>query len=270
MEKVSVVIPTYNRADQIEDSVRSVLAQTYPPYEVIVVDDGSRDHTEQIVKKIKDDRVIYEKNNINAGVSSARNRGAELATGEWIAFQDSDDRWRKDKLQAQITYSREHKEAKMIYCAYLCHLMDGRKIRVPQQMPKESLRKKTEFSEMFLKNIIGAPTIVVEREAFLESGGFKTELKSLEDWEFVLHFSKKYPIGCVDEILVDAYLSDTGVSSQKGAYFESRCRMIAEYYQDLLESNSLEQIFADLLERAERAGVLEQVKKMLLISLQNR
>jgi glycosyltransferase involved in cell wall biosynthesis len=99
--KVSVVIPTYNRADKVQKSVESVLAQSLADLEVIVVDDGSSDETAQTLQHAFGDRIRYYFQP-NQGVSVARNRGIEVARGEWVAFLDSDDLWEKDKLEWQF------------------------------------------------------------------------------------------------------------------------------------------------------------------------
>jgi glycosyltransferase involved in cell wall biosynthesis len=99
--KVSVVIPTYNRADKVRKGIESVLAQTFTDLEVIVVDDGSSDETGQTLKQSFGDRIRYYFQP-NQGVSVARNKGIEEARGEWIAFLDSDDLWEKEKLECQL------------------------------------------------------------------------------------------------------------------------------------------------------------------------
>jgi glycosyltransferase involved in cell wall biosynthesis len=99
--KVSVVIPTYNRAEKVRKGVESVLAQSFTDLEVIVVDDGSSDDTGQSLKYEFGDRIRYYFQP-NQGVSTARNKGIEEARGEWIAFLDSDDLWEKEKLEAQL------------------------------------------------------------------------------------------------------------------------------------------------------------------------
>lgn len=104
MEKVSVVIPTYNRAANILFAVDSILAQTYPIHEIIVVDDGSTDSTYSLIATYADKvRYIYQE---NSGVSSARNLGIEVATGDWVAFLDSDDIWKVDKIARQLSCLR--------------------------------------------------------------------------------------------------------------------------------------------------------------------
>jgi glycosyltransferase involved in cell wall biosynthesis len=99
--KVSVVIPTYNRADKVGKTIESALTQTFTDFEVIVVDDGSSDDTGRILREAFGDRIRYFAQ-ANQGASVARNKGIEQARGEWIAFLDSDDLWEKDKLESQL------------------------------------------------------------------------------------------------------------------------------------------------------------------------
>ncbi|HEY6445197.1 MAG TPA: glycosyltransferase family A protein [Acidobacteriaceae bacterium] len=99
--KVSVVIPTYNRAEKVGKGIDSVLAQSFPDFEVIVVDDGSSDDTGSILREAYGDRIRYFCQP-NQGASIARNRGVEEARGEWVAFLDSDDLWERDKLEWQL------------------------------------------------------------------------------------------------------------------------------------------------------------------------
>jgi glycosyltransferase involved in cell wall biosynthesis len=101
---VSVILPTYNRAHIVSKALQSVLAQTYPNFEVIVIDDGSTDNTKEIITNIacKDPRVKYFRNNENKGPAGARNVGISLAKGELIAFIDDDVEWFPNKLERQV------------------------------------------------------------------------------------------------------------------------------------------------------------------------
>lgn len=119
-EKISVVIPTYNRAKTINKSIKSVLNQTYTNIEVIVVDDCSTDNTETIIKKIKDKRVKYYKLDCNKGACFARNYGIKKATGNYIAFQDSDDIFEKNKLEKQYENIKKNK-SDLNFCRIKLH-----------------------------------------------------------------------------------------------------------------------------------------------------
>ena len=100
--KISVIIPTYNRRKYIKRAINSVLRQSYKPFEVIVVDDGSIDGTYELIKNSYSGSQILIEKQVNNGVSSARNKGIKLSNGHWIAFLDSDDEWLENKLEMQV------------------------------------------------------------------------------------------------------------------------------------------------------------------------
>ena len=114
-ETVSVVIPTYNRAELINRAIESVLQQTYSDVEIIVVDDASEDETESAVKKIKSDKLRYIRLKQNGGACKTRNMGIRAAKGNYVAFLDSDDMWKTDKLEKQMAFLRE-KKAEVVAC----------------------------------------------------------------------------------------------------------------------------------------------------------
>lgn len=266
--KVSVIIPTYNRADTIERAVRSVLAQTYTNLEVIVVDDGSSDHTEDVVKRIEDERVRFYRLPSNGGVGHARNEGVKLAGTELIAFHDSDDVWRPEKLEKQMAYWEKYPEFGMIYCPYLFHRLDGSEMKIPDPAKSEKLEGDI-FYSLLVRNSIGAPTVLMRKKCFVACGGFDESLKCLEDWEFALRFAHDFQIGYMDEIQVDAYRTPGSVSSEAGGFFETRCRMIAVYQKELVRADLFDEAVSDLFRQAESCDVLDKVKKMLLLMLQN-
>ena len=115
MMKVSVIIPTYNRTEELKRSIQSVLNQTYENYDVIVVDDASTVDISQIVGGFEDDRLIYHRLSDNKGAAGARNEGVKIADGDLIAFQDSDDEWLSDKLAKQVEYLTEKPDFGMVY-----------------------------------------------------------------------------------------------------------------------------------------------------------
>jgi len=110
MEQVSVVMPTYNCADFIAQSIASVCAQTYKNWELLIVDDCSSDNTEEIVSALSetDERIIYIRLETNSGAAAARNKGIEMARGSYIAFLDSDDLWYPDKLKKQLDFMKKN------------------------------------------------------------------------------------------------------------------------------------------------------------------
>lgn len=107
-ELVSVIMPSYNTADYIADSIKSVISQTYQNWELIIVDDCSTDNTDDIVSYFSDNRIKYMKNKKNMGAAATRNRALREAKGKWIAFLDSDDLWLPNKLEKQINFMKSN------------------------------------------------------------------------------------------------------------------------------------------------------------------
>jgi len=263
--KISVIIPTYNRCDKLKTSIKSVLAQTYMDFELLIVDDGSTDDTQVMVESMQDARIRYIKLQQNMGASAARNEGVQQASSDIIAFHDSDDIWRPQKLEKQMAYWQEHPEFSMIYSPYLWHGEES-VIRMPYE-GQEGLEGDI-FPWLFLRNTVGTPTMLMRKACFQEAGGFDVSLRCLEDWEFVLRFAKLFLVGFVDEVLVDAYYSGGGVSTAAGAHFETRCRMIVENREYLVQNDLFDMVVKELLKSAERVGMLEEVKRLLMILLQ--
>ena len=107
-ELVSIITPSYNTAQYIEETIQSILAQTYTNWELIIVDDCSTDNTDEVVMTFTDNRIKYLKNEHNSGAAVSRNRALREAKGKWIAFLDSDDVWRPEKLEKQISFMEKN------------------------------------------------------------------------------------------------------------------------------------------------------------------
>ena len=134
---VSVVIPAYNAAQTLAETLESALAQTYRAIEVLVIDDGSTDETAAIVERYaaQDGRVRLLRNAENAGVSCARNRGVRAAVYPWIAFLDSDDRWRPEKLERQLTAVQRHPACALCFTSTAYTDEAGRRLSYILQSP---------------------------------------------------------------------------------------------------------------------------------------
>jgi glycosyltransferase involved in cell wall biosynthesis len=168
--KVSVIIPTYNCANYLSQAVESVLNQSYDDYELIVVDDGSTDNTQQVLKPYRD-RLRYTFFQNNQGVSVARNRGIEMARGKLIAFLDADDWFLPDKLAAQVAYFRSHPGMGMIDSGFYLVNSEGEILREVQPWHQYSqLNIETWVS---LKRILTS-TMMFRREWLEWAGGFDT------------------------------------------------------------------------------------------------
>lgn len=262
---VSVIIPTYNRADLLRKSIESVQNQTYEEWEIIIVDDCSTDGTEQVVKEFGDYRIRYIRNEKNLGAGASRNRGGELARYEYIAFQDSDDVWRCGKLEKQMQYMMNHSEYDMVYCSFLKHYSNGGSLVVPNNQIGE--REGDMYATLLVNNVIGTPTVLIRRNVFLECGGFDTELKAIEDWDLAVRVARNSQIGFVSEILVDAYETQGSISYDGAAYYKARCKMLAQNGSYLQEVGLFDDLVINMFNDAEKRGVLDSVKKIFMLSL---
>jgi len=208
--KVSVIIPTYNSAQYICETLDSVLAQTYKDYEIIVVDDGSTDNTREVLKpymsKIK---YIYKE---NGGPASARNVGIKNARGEYIAFLDSDDIWLPEKLEKQIEYLQSNPDIALVYSDCIRFNENGvcqRKSNVYH------LREGYIFFKLLEGNFITTSTVIVRRECLDKVGYFDEELDDLkhsEDYDLWLRISRSFKIGYIREPLVKYRVRESGLN----------------------------------------------------------
>ncbi len=266
---VSVIIPTYNRCDYISASIDSVLKQTCENLELIVVDDASEDDTAQVVASIRDERIKYYRLNKNSGAAAARNFGVDKAKYDLIAFNDSDDRWRPEKLEKQIHRFNEIPEAVLVYSAYECK-KDGLNRRVPPEEYPCTMLEGDIYRYLLKNNTVGAPTILIRRDVFEKAGGFDSAYQALEDWNLVLKAAKFGKFAYVDEVLLDVTLLQDGVSSSGANYFNGRCRLLADYMEDIQAYGLFDDVCGDILKRAESEGVLDHVKKMMMLCLQEK
>ncbi len=257
-EKVTVIIPTYNRAHLIKRSVESVLNQTYQDIQILVIDDGSGDDTQQVVQGIEDARITYYRKEKNEGVSLARNTGVELAQTDYIAFQDSDDVWRPDKLQKQMQKMKSEDVA-MVYCPFAYHGMEQLELLIPdEERPIEALEGNV-FLQLLKGNFISTQTMLLKKDAFESVGGFDSGFPCLEDYDFVLRFAKKYPVGIVREPLVDVYAQTHSLTNNVAAELVARCLLVGKHKQDLLDSKCFDHQVNYIIENAQRNNCLEQI-----------
>lgn len=265
MEKVSIILPTYNRAYCIERSIDSVLRQTYQEFELWIIDDASIDGTEELVDKFvkADNRVRYFRQPTNRGVAAARNEGIRRSQCFCVAFQDSDDVWKADKLEKQMRVLEEQPDVGLVYCTFEGRKKDGTLIHVPDDSMERSALQGDMYRLLLQGNVIDAPTAVVRRKCLEQCGLFDEELICLEDWELFLRIAKDWKIGYVDEALLLSDIHEGGVSSRVGGYFQARCRMIAAHRAALVEYGLFDQVVRQVLSMAKNVGALEQVTEMM-------
>jgi glycosyltransferase involved in cell wall biosynthesis len=251
---VSVAIPVYNGQDQVADSVRSVLAQTHPAVEVIVVDDGSTDKTWDVLKSLGPAvRTIRQR---NGGLAVARNTGLQAARGEFIALMDHDDLCEPERLAVQVQFMQQHPE--LVLCAtdfsafnangpvspshtgtYYSRCrpeVGGIAARFPQHGHLEitaclgadpaapavvNTHLGNVYDELALGNFLHPPTLLFRRSVLTDVGLFDPAARSMCDWEWLVKVARSGPVGFIDRPLLKYRLSATQLSSSPRAMADS-------------------------------------------------
>lgn len=191
---VSVIMPVYNREDTITAAISSVLAQTYPYFELIIVDDGSMDGTINIVEEIVDERVRLIRGPGRSGVSEARNIGLRAAKGELIAYLDSDNTWKPEYLSAMVAALHKSPNAHAAYSGQ--YLYRG-------THPEPFAIRFASFNKGLLenRNYIDLNCFMHNKQVFKKTGMFDTKLKRFVDWDLILKISSEFTIVSVPVLL---------------------------------------------------------------------
>lgn len=264
-EPVSIILPTYNRADKVGKAIKSVLAQSYTDFELLVIDDGSTDQTEAIVTAYEDKRVHYYRMEENGGQSRARNCGMQMAQYDYLAFEDSDDLWRPGKLKAQMDAIRYAKQdVGMVYHKFRYDLGEGHGMILPDE--KIPLEKKSGniYAQLLWDNLVGMPTMLLKRECVDVVGGLDESFRCLEDYDFALRITKRYNAIFLDEIYLDAQYSVSGVSGgDTGQYLIASCFLLAKYKADYLATGTFNHRVEIILRDAGKLGITETVADLL-------
>ena len=193
---VSVVIPTYNRATRLTETLRSVLNQTYQDFEIIVIDDCSTDDTAKIVQSFPTLKYIFM--NRNYGVSRARNEGLSQAKGRYVCFLDSDDLWDKNKLKTQVHWMERNSDCQICYTDEIW-IRKGVRVNPMVKHQKYS----GDIYRHCLPLCIVSPSSVMLRSRLLnEIGNFDESLPVCEDYDLWLRIAMKYRFHCIEQPLV--------------------------------------------------------------------
>lgn len=189
MPRVSVIIPAYHHAAFIGESIDSVLAQTYRDFEIIVVNDGSPDNTEEIIRPYIDSGLIRYVWQENQGVAAARNQGAALAQGDYLSFLDDDDWWPPDKLEWQVA------AMDLPSVVMLGGVNDAERLPAPMEVMARAKYQTLKTADFFKRNPFGSPgQIMIRRSAFESVGGFDAEIWGVDDYDLWIRLS------CLGEI----------------------------------------------------------------------
>lgn len=223
---VTAVIPAYNAERYLAAAISSVLAQTYPHVELVVVDDGSMDGTGAIAEGFPGVRYVRQP---NRGVSVARNRGAELGRGEYVAFLDADDEWLPKKLEVQVSRMATNPGAVASFTAtiYADERQGGESV-LPCRVEPDMV------TGLLLHScIVGPPSaVLVRRDVFMRLGGFDPALSQCADWDMWIRLAEAGPLDVVDIPLVRYRVHQGNMSRDVRLLESDTLRVLAKFFAD--------------------------------------
>ncbi len=231
--QVSVIIPVFNRQSTIDRAIKSVIAQEFPAHELIVVDDGSTDSSAAIAQQNPGVICLQQS---NQGVSAARNAGIKAATGEWIAFLDSDDEWLPEKLREQKsalqTQATIHANPLICHCDEIW-IRNGRRVN---PMKKHKKTGGEIYSNCLPLCVISPSAVLIHKQVFDLVGLFDTELPACEDYDMWLRVCSLMPVLFVDKPLLKKY---GGHSDQLSHKYPAMDRFRIKAMEKIIRSGSL-------------------------------
>ena len=233
MHTVSVIIPTYNRKNDLINAIESVIKQDYPILEIIICDDFSNDGTSDLIKSLNYDNIIYLESNYNSGRPAIpRNLGLNIAQGDWVAFLDSDDIWSPNKISRQLEYARKYNVNAICCNANRSKnrisnglVIDDRKIGIIQR------------NDLFINNYIICSSTLIKKKIFSLSGNFPEHLKfkAIEDYFLWLKISYETDWYFIDEPLL--LYNDDIKNSIRGTMYHSHFQQRNTIFIELLKEN---------------------------------
>ncbi|MBI2377097.1 MAG: glycosyltransferase family 2 protein [Deltaproteobacteria bacterium] len=227
---VSVVLPTHDRAPTIRRAAESVLSQSFSDFELIIVDDASRDGTLSVLSELRDPRLSIVRRPSRGGGAAARNSGILAARGALVAFQDSDDVWDPEKLRRQVELlDGAGERVGFVYTGFTKRggLEDG--VTIPEDgiYPEGSV-----LDRILLRNFVSTQTALVRKPALVAVKGFDEALPRLQDWDLFIRLARRHEARAVKESLVDVFYSDRSISADESAYFLAYERILRKLSGD--------------------------------------
>jgi glycosyltransferase involved in cell wall biosynthesis len=206
---VSIIMPTYNNAHFLPESLAAILKQTFRDFEIIIVDDGSTDDTETVVQPYRSSIRFFRKE--NGGPAAARNLGIKNANGQLIAFLDADDLWLKDKLEIQVNYLNENPAVGLVFTDAVRFDAEG-KFRPSFRETYGYVPSEKMFEQLLFDHFIAMSSVMVRRRCLEDVGLFDESLTGAEDYNLYLRLAKKYEFGFLDNVMVHVRLHGASLS----------------------------------------------------------
>ena len=249
-------MPTFNRGYIIKNAIQSVLDETFLNWELIIIDDVSDDNTEEIVKSFIDPRIIFVKNKENKGANYSRNLGCTIAKGDILAFLDSDNIWKNEKLEKQI---RELKIANEDVAFVFCkteRIDQANKVSIipdfePNMQELENILRRN--------NIIDMSTVLMKREIFNKVGAFDEEMPRLQDWDILFRIIVvfQYKAVYIPEVLAYNRIQENSISTDIYKYQKAIVCFLKKY-NTYLEPEDIQRFFSILIKNTKNKMTLEK------------
>ena len=254
---VSVIIPTFNRKQNVLKAIDSVLCQTFNDFEIFVIDDGSTDGTDSEIKQKYPKELTYIKTE-NLGVSHARNTGVAVSRGKYITFLDSDDLWHRHKLDKQVKFHLSHPSIQISQTQEIW-IRNGKRVnpKVIHSKPHGNI-----FLESLHLCTVTPSSVLLNRVIFEQSGGFDEKLQACEDYDLWLRLALRYDFGLINEQLLTKY---GGHEDQLSAKYPAMDRFRIYSMAKLLMSNQL-----SVNQQTAVIKVFKKKKSILLNGLRKR
>ena len=234
---VSVIIPAYNAEQFIEQTIQSVLGQTHPCLEIIVVDDGSTDRTQEVLKKF--DGKVHCLLQQNKGPSAARNAGIQAAQGDFICFLDADDLWSPEKLEVQLAFMEANPDIALVCSDYeefneeaiVLSSFLAEKHHMFPTCPIVAGPLDNAFEKLVFENFVGTPTVMLRKSCLEKAGVFDEEIRSVEDRDLWLRISAWYRIACIPQIFCKKRVHQMNVSKQTELALRGKIRVLEKNWK---------------------------------------
>jgi glycosyltransferase involved in cell wall biosynthesis len=233
MPKVSVIIPTHNRAQFLRSAIGSVLKQTYQDFEIIVVDDASDDNTQEVVTSFDGWHIKYVRHEVNKGDAGSRNTGILISTGRYVAFLDDDDEWLPEKLQAQVGLL-EASPAKVggVYTGlFKVNKTTGKIVAISIPEKRGDL-----FQEMFIESPIVTSCVVLRRQCFDKVGLFDEQIPYNNDYDMWIRIAEQFHFECISEPLVVYHTHEQKLSTNPTLVVQGH-QIVLQKYKTFIVSN---------------------------------
>jgi len=245
MPKVSVIVLTHNRPEMLRQAIGSILRQTFQDFEIVLVDDASRDNTPEVIKSFGDHRIKYIRHEVNKGEAGSRNTGVTNSSGDYIAFLDDDDEWLPEKLERQMRLLES--SPSRVGAVYTGFLKVDPLTKKPIGRVTPTKRGNI-FAEMAGQNWIGTPsTVVVRKECFERTGLFDEAIVFGTDYDMWIRISKEFHVEYIQEALINYSVHENKMSgrpdlqikgleallNKHGSYFASDSKNYSRRYSVL-------------------------------------